>query len=332
MDDQEIEKGLMRGLWLENQILSYREDLSIPTPPPGEALLRVRLAGICSTDLELLRGYYPFAGIPGHEFVGEVVALSQESPDDPGWVGQRVVGEINAACGACGTCLAGRPTHCENRTVLGIKDRNGVFAEYLTLPVRNLYRVPDRVPDEAAVFTEPLAAALEIQEQIMIKPTDRILVIGAGRLGQLVAQTLALRGCHLQVVARHPNQQSLLKDRGISVILQEDILWGKIDLVVEATGSPEGFELARRAVRPRGLIVLKSTYKGHLTTDFSSIVVDEITLVGSRCGPFPPALKLLESGQVDPLPLIEARYALADGLAAFDRAAGPGVLKVLISP
>ncbi|HXD11463.1 MAG TPA: alcohol dehydrogenase catalytic domain-containing protein, partial [Anaerolineales bacterium] len=204
----------MRALWLENNQIGLR-DVSQPRKP-HEALIKIRKAGICSTDLELVKGYYPYTGILGHEFVGEVVGA-----DEVAWVGQRVVGEINAVCNACEQCLNGRPTHCENRTVLGIINRDGSFAEYTTLPLANLHRVPDTVPDEMAVFTEPLAAALEIQEQIQIEPNDRVLLIGAGRLGQLIAQTLALTGCDLRVVARHKRQQDLLNKRGIRIIAEE---------------------------------------------------------------------------------------------------------------
>jgi threonine dehydrogenase-like Zn-dependent dehydrogenase len=320
--------GTMQALWLENQTVTWRNDVPLPSPPGGEALVRVRLAGVCATDLELVRGYYPFTGILGHEFVGEVV----EAAGTPDWVGRRVVGEINAACGECEACRAGRPTHCERRTVLGIIQREGVFAEYLSLPVANLHQVPASIPDEAAVFTEPLAAALEIQEQVPIHPSERVLVIGAGRLGQLVAQTLALTGCELKVVARHPHQKKLLGERGIHTLSEGDILDKKMDIVVEATGSEAGFHLARRAVRPRGVLVLKSTYKGEVQVNFSALVVDEITVVGSRCGPFPPALRLLEQQQVDPTPLIETCYPLREGQLAIEHAARPGAMKVLIKP
>jgi threonine dehydrogenase-like Zn-dependent dehydrogenase len=316
----------MLGLWLEDQKAILRDDLPVPVPPDGEALIRMRLAGICATDLEMVRGYYPFTGIMGHEFVGEVVG----SPSALGLEGKRVVGEINASCGKCRACKAGRPSHCENRTVLGILNRNGVFAEYLTLPVENLHVVPASLPDEAAVFTEPLAAALEIQQQVHIRPTDRVLVIGAGRLGQLVAQTLALTGCDLQVVTRHAAQDKLLAMRSIAACRGEAVPSRAMDVVVEATGSPQGFLLARRAVRPRGTIVMKSTYKGEMQVNFSSIVVDEITLVGSRCGPFPPALNLLESGNVEPAPLITARYPLDEAETAIQQAAQPGTLKILL--
>jgi len=313
----------MQALGLENQQLELRE---VRKPHcPDEALIRIRKAGICSTDLELVKGYYPFTGIIGHEFVGEVV----DAPDRS-WVGQRVVGEINAVCGTCEACMNGRPTHCENRTVLGISNRNGVFAEYTTLPLKNLYRVPDSVSDEAAMFTEPLAAALEIQEQIKFQKADRVLLIGAGRLGQLIAQTLALTGCDLHVMARSLPAQQLLTARGINVIAEADIKSQKWDVVIEATGSTDGFTLARRAVRPRGTMVLKSTYKGDMNVNISSIVVDEITVLGSRCGPFEPALRLLELREVDPSMLISDRYKLTDALKAFEKAAQPGVLKVLL--
>ena len=317
----------MKALWLENQTVTFRDDVAMPEPGPGEALIRMRLAGICSTDLEMARGYYPFTGVLGHEFVGEVV----EAPDS-GWVGARVAGEISIVCGQCRHCLAGRSSHCLHRKTLGIKDYDGVFAEYLRLPLENLHRVPDSVPDEEAVFTEPLAAALEIHEQIHIHPTDRALVVGAGRLGQLIAQTLALIGCDLRVVARHDYQRQILTDRGIVTVTEDEIGMGEMDLVVDATGAPGGFALARRAVRPRGTLVVKSTYADDLTVDFSSLVVDEVRVVGSRCGPFAPALRLLENDQVDPKPLIMGRYPLSEGLTALEYAAKPGVFKILLQP
>jgi threonine dehydrogenase-like Zn-dependent dehydrogenase len=315
----------MNALWLENNKIDVR---SIDPPrQPNEALIRIRKAGICSTDLELVKGYYPYTGILGHEFVGEVIEA-----EDASWIGQRVVGEINVVCNQCEQCLNGRPTHCENRTVLGIVNRDGTFAEFTQLPVPNLHRVPDSVPDEMAVFTEPLAAALEIQQQIQIKPTDRVLLIGAGRLGQLISQTLALTGCNLRVVARHKHQQDLLKARGIRIISEEEIQRWRWDIVVEATGSPSGFSLARQAIRPRGTLVLKSTYKGDMSVNFSSIVVEEINIIGSRCGPFAPALRLMESRQVDPTVLIASEFKLGEALKAFERAAETGVLKVLLRP
>src|SRR5690349_908317 len=313
----------MNALWLENHKIDLR-DVSGPRNP-DEALIKIRKAGICSTDLELVKGYYPYTGILGHEFVGEVL-----ESEDASWIGQRVVGEINVVCGRCEQCRKGRSTHCEDRTVLGIVNRDGTLAEFTQLPIANLHRVPDSVPDEVAVFTEPLAAALEIQQQIQIKPTDRVLLVGAGRLGQLIAQTLALTGCNLRVVARHAHQQNLLKRRGIEVIAEEEIQPWRSDLVVEATGSPGGFALARKAIRPRGTLVMKSTYKGEMSVNFSSIVVDEINIVGSRCGPFEPALRLMETRQVDPTFLIAEEFKLQDALKAFECAAETGVLKVLV--
>jgi threonine dehydrogenase-like Zn-dependent dehydrogenase len=314
----------MKALWLENNQLQLRCDISIPEPPPGEALVRVVRAGICNTDLELLRGYYPYTGILGHEFVGVV----EQGPTQ--LVGQRVVGEINAVCGECRFCRSGQPTHCENRTVLGIVNRHGAFAEYLTLPIANLHPVPDSVPTDVATFTEPVAAALEIQQQVSIRPDDRVLVVGDGKLGQLVAQTLALTGCDLLVVGRHPNKLEYLRARGIKTGLVDAVTERAFDLSVECTGNPEGFAIARQALRPRGTLVLKSTYAGHLTFDASSLVVDEITLIGSRCGPFPQALQLMSEKKVDVNYLIHSLYSLDEAIGAFACAQERGVLKVLL--
>jgi threonine dehydrogenase-like Zn-dependent dehydrogenase len=316
----------MRALWLEAQSLRLRDDAPPPARPPGEALVRVSLAGVCNTDLELVRGYYPFTGILGHEFVGRV----EQSPERPEWVGRRVVGEINASCGACASCRAGRPTHCENRTVLGIKERHGAFAEYLALPVANLHAVPDTLADEIAVFTEPTAAALEVRQQVRIGRGDRVVVIGPGKLGTLVAQCVRSSGCDVVVAGRSQSSLDRLSPLGIRTVLAQDIAPRTADVVVECTGNPEGLALARRAVRPRGTIVLKSTYRGETTLDLSSIVVDELTLVGSRCGPFGEALAALAGGAVDVRPLVEARYPLSDAVAAFEHAARPGALKVLV--
>ncbi len=315
----------MRALVFDGQRLHYRTDYPDPQPPTGEALVRVRMAGICGTDLEILRGYMGFQGIPGHEFVGVV----EEAPD-PDWVGRRVVGEINAACGECPTCRAGRPTHCPHRTTLGIAGRDGAFAEFLCLPLVNLHPVPDAVSDEAAVFTEPLAAALQILEQVHLRPTDRVAVLGAGRLGQLIARVLRLTGCELVVWGRHPGKLARLRELGITVRSDAEYPAAWADVVVEVTGHPEGFAAARRMVRPRGTLVLKSTYHGRTEADFTGLVIDEITLVGSRCGPFPPALRLLASGLVPVADLVEARYPIEEGEQAFAHAARSGVLKVIL--
>jgi threonine dehydrogenase-like Zn-dependent dehydrogenase len=313
----------MKAIWLENGDLSVR-DVPVPEPPAGEALLKVRLAGICNTDLELVRGYYPFTGVLGHEFVGVVEAGSTEL------MGRRVVGEINAVCGECRACRGDRRSHCENRTVLGIVGRDGAFAEYLTLPVDNLHVVPENISDNQATFTEPLAAALEIQQQVDVGANDRVLVIGDGKLGQLIARTLVLTGCDLTVLGRHTEKLELLASLGNTIDDPNSVEPAAFDIVVECTGNADGFATARRALRPRGTLVLKSTYAGDLTFDASALVVDEITLVGSRCGPFAPALELLASGTIDVTPFIHARYALEDGIDAFEHAVRPGVLKVLL--
>lgn len=324
----------MIGLWLQNGRLALRHDLARPEPAPGDALVRVREAGICNTDLELVRGYYPYNGILGHEFVGIV---EQAPAGYEHLEGRRVVGEINAVCGACAECDAGRPNHCVNRTVLGIVGRHGAFAEYLALPARNLHEVPDDLPDEVAVFTEPLAAALRIGEQIDLAGDERVLVLGDGKLGQLVARTLRLAGSHVRVAGRHLHKLALLADLGIETVAVDAESAERVarslrrfDVVVECTGNPEGFALARQALRPRGTLVMKSTYAGDLTVDASSLVVDEITLVGSRCGPFAPALELLASGAVQVEELIADRYPLSAGLAAFEQARRRGTLKVLL--
>ncbi len=319
----------MRALHFDNT-LSLQTDYPLPQVPNGESLLRVRMAGICNTDLELMRGYMGFRGVLGHEVVGIV-----EQSDDPSLVGQRVVGEINANCGRCATCLAGNGTHCPQRTTLGIAGRDGTHADYTVLPTRNLARVPDGVSDEAAVFTEPLAAACEILEQVQVKPTDRVVVIGDGKLGLLVAQVLQLTGCELHVIGRHADKLAILARRAIrtEALARGDATTlpdGWADIVVECTGNAQGFASARRLVRPRGSLVLKSTYVGELEVDMSLIVVDEVRLIGSRCGPFAPALRLLQAGLVDVSSLIHARYALDQGLAAYEHAARRGALKVLL--
>jgi len=315
----------MRALLLDRE-LQLVENYPIPDPPPGEALVRVNLAGICNTDLELVKGYMQFRGILGHEFVGVV----ERAPGAEEWKGRRVVGEINAACTTCPTCRAGRPTHCPNRTTLGIAGRDGAFAEYLTLPIRNLHPIPDPVPDEAAVFTEPLAAACEILQQVHVHPTDRVIVLGDGKLGLLCAQVLALTGCDLTAVGHHPEKLDILTQQGILTAAEDKSVEAGADLVIETTSRPEGYIAARRLVRPRGTVVLKSTYHGSFDADLTMAVVDEVTLVGSRCGPFAPALRLLERRLVEVTPLIHARYPLSEALTAFEHAAQPGTLKVLV--
>ncbi len=327
----------MRALRLTADGPHLQTDYPTPQPSPGEALIRVRLAGVCSTDLQLVAGYKGgYRGVLGHEFVGEVVA----APGNESWVGQRVVGELNIGCGNCALCRRGLGKHCRNRQSLGIIKRDGAFADYLTLPVANLHAVPDDLTDEQAVFVEPLAAALQIREQVAITPDTRVYVLGDGRLGLLVAQTLALTGCDLSVIGRTPAKLALLQhfQGAYQPILNEPMamaeLQGKAaDVVVEVTGSPQGFAQAVSLVRPGGTLVLKSTFAAALPNfDLSHLVVDEITLVGSRCGPFTPALRLLQSGLVQTQPLVHARYALAEGVAALEYAGRKGVLKVLMAP
>jgi threonine dehydrogenase-like Zn-dependent dehydrogenase len=316
----------MRSLIVEEG-LQYQPDRPAPTPPPGEALIRTRLAGICNTDLELVRGYMGFKGVLGHEFVGVV----ERADDRPELVGQRVVGEINAYCGECATCRRGEPTQCPHRNTLGIDRRDGAMADYFTLPAKLLYPVPASVPDEWAVFTEPLAAACQILEQVHIRPTDRVVVMGDGKLGLLIAQVLQLTGCSLLAVGRHETKLAILRKRGISTQLADEPIEPGADVVVEVTGSPAGFATARALVRPRGTLVLKTTFHGDVSLNLTSVVVDEITLVGSRCGPFPVALRLLEQRLVEVEPLIHATFPLDEGLAAFEKAVAPGVLKVLLT-
>jgi threonine dehydrogenase-like Zn-dependent dehydrogenase len=317
----------MRALWLESGRLELR-DVPRPEPPPGEALVRVRRAGVCGTDLELVRGYYPFAGVPGHEFVGEVVA----APGAREWEGRRVVGEINAACASCDACRRGRRAHCEKRTVLGIVARHGAFAEYLTLPIVNLHAVPDALADDVAVFTEPAAAALHVLDAVPVGPGERVVVIGAGRLGILVAQALRTAGCEPLVVGRDEARLSRVAQLGLDAGTSDDIAPRRADVVVECTGNPEGLALARQAVRACGTIVLKSTYHGEARVNLSSVVVDELTLVGSRCGPFAPALEALAQGALQVEALIDARYHLEQAREAFEQAARPGTMKVLVQP
>jgi threonine dehydrogenase-like Zn-dependent dehydrogenase len=293
-------------------------------------LVQVLLAGICATDLEVLAGYASFTGVLGHEFVGRVLACDSR----PELVGQRVVAEINIGCGACAPCRAGRREHCQQRQVLGIRGRDGAFADYVVVPVENLHLVPANVPNEAAVFAEPLAAALRIQEQIDLRPAQRVVVLGDGKLGQLIARSLAGVGCELAVQGRSHDRRGmvLLRAAGIATAAAGDIPPGWADVVVECTGSPAGFDQALALLRPEGTLVLKSTYAVSGAINLSRVVVDEIRVVGSRCGPFQPALRALASGAVDPLPLIDAVYPLAEGLAALEHAAARNVLKVLLRP
>ncbi|HPH95802.1 MAG TPA: alcohol dehydrogenase catalytic domain-containing protein [Anaerolineaceae bacterium] len=322
------ESGKMKAIWLENQKISFRRDVPAPVPGEGEALIRMIMSGVCSTDLELIRGYYPYTGVPGHEFVGEVV----EAPGAEEWIGKRVAGEINLTCGVCPACLKGRSHHCLNRTVLGIMGHSGSMAEELVLPVKNLIALPDQIPNEEAVFVEPLAAAVQVLEQVHIAPGMRVVVVGAGRLGQLIARCLKLTGCDLKVVVRRESARKALEIHGIKAVAAEELTNGSADVVVEATGSAEGFDLSRRLVRAAGILVLKSTFAGDVSVNLSSLVVDEITVVGSRCGEFNPAVRLMAAGLVNCKDMIDSIYPLDQGVAAFERAAMPGILKVVLTP
>ena len=294
-----------------------------------EAVVRVVLSGICNTDLEIARGYAGFNGTIGHEFVGVV-----EQSGDRKLVGQRVVGEINAGCGECPLCLSGDPRHCPTRTVLGIVGRDGAHAEFLTLPAVNLLQVPDNVIDEHAVFTEPLAAACGIPERISINNTDRVAVIGDGKLGLMCAQVVALTGAPVVLFGKHSEKLRIAQRRGIETASPKQARNRKrdFDVVVEASGSPTGFATALDLLRPKGKLVLKSTFHKTTDVDAARIVVDEIAIVGSRCGRFGPALDLLKRGAVDVDSLISEEYSLSDGVHAMQRASAKGVLKVFLRP
>jgi alcohol dehydrogenase len=316
---------IMKALYFDGK-LSLRE-VSTPDRGPGEALIKVLLAGICGTDREILKGYSGFRGIPGHEFVGRVLEC-----DDSNWVGRRVVGEINVACGHCPWCAKGLGRHCPHRTVLGIVNRPGAFAEDVTLPVENLHAVPDEISDQAATFTEPLAAACEILEQMTLQAGTPVAIIGDGRLGLLVAQVLKHAGAEVTLIGRHAWKLDLARAWGVRVLSagDEELAPGSFPVTVEATGSPRGITAALRLVRPRGTVVMKSTFSGAAYFDATKLVVDEITLIGSRCGLFAPALELLRRGHVTVHHLITKTFPLEQGLAAFEYLDRTSALKVLL--
>jgi threonine dehydrogenase-like Zn-dependent dehydrogenase len=315
----------MRALCVAECQLTLRQDMPVPVPGAGEVLIRPLLAGVCNTDLELAAGYYGYQGIPGHEFVGTVV----EGP--AAWRGKRVVGEINIACEKCDLCLAGVPSQCRDRRTLGIRDYAGVFADYFVLPLRNLVEVPETLTDEQAVFTEPLAAACQVLEMAHVRPSDRVVLIGAGKLGMLTAQALRLSGAALTVVVRHDHQARLLAGWGIPTARIEELPLRQADTVVDCTGNESGFAAAMSLLRPRGTLVLKSTFHGRPQVDLSSLVVQEFTVIGSRCGPFDAALRLLTANLVEVEPLIHGRFSLEESVAAVEYSARPGTLKVLLT-
>jgi threonine dehydrogenase-like Zn-dependent dehydrogenase len=294
-----------------------------PERVPGEALVRLRVAGVCDTDLQLARGYMGFAGIPGHEFVGEVIEA-----DTRAWVGQRVVADINAGCGVCDDCLTALGHHCAKRTVLGIVNRPGAFAELLTVPERCLVAVPDALADERAVFAEPLAAALHVLDET--RSGARAIVLGDGKLGLLIASALASGGLGTVLVGRHRHKLALAAS-SIETFLEQDLPALRAEIVVEATGSPAGLSRALELVAPKGTVVLKTTVASKIEIDLAPVVVNEVRLVGSRCGDLGRAIEVLANGAVDPMPLVEARYPLARADEALAHAARRGALKVLVT-
>jgi len=308
--------------------LKFVNDYPVPEPGKGEALVKVDLAGICNTDLEIIKGYMNFRGIIGHEFVGVVEGLAG---DNHHFMGKRVVGEINCGCGVCEYCRGGLKRHCPARTTLGIEGRNGALAEYLLLPVDNLFEVPESVKNEEAVFTEPLAAAYEILEQVHVKPNDRVLVMGDGKLGLLIALVLHWSQAKVVLAGKHEKKLAIVRDQGVPTMALKELVVKKVfDIVVEATGSSEGLETAFHYVKPRGVIVLKTTVAEGTNTNLAPIVVDEIHVVGSRCGPFEPALRSLSEKCIRLGPLISGIFSFSRAAEAFEKAKEKDSLKVLI--
>lgn len=309
----------MKGLYCDGSSVHLRGDLPAVSPREGEVVLRVRAVGVCDTDLQLARGYMGFRGVLGHEFVGE---------DDRG---RRWTAEINNACGRCDTCLSGRRTHCPERTVLGILRHDGAMAEHVAVPRENLHPVPDDLDDRVAVFIEPLAAAFQILEQVTVSPAQRVAVLGDGKLGLLSAWVLRTTGASVTLVGRHPHKLALAGERiATRTVDSLDALERGFDVVVDATGSPSGLQAALRLARPRATLVLKTTVAAEYALSLSPVVIDELTIVGSRCGPFPRAIAALAAGEVDVRPLVAKVYSLDDAEAAFRYAATRGVAKVVI--
>jgi threonine dehydrogenase-like Zn-dependent dehydrogenase len=308
-----------------NDRLDFLKDYPVPERKKDEALVKVTRAGICNTDLEITKGYMGFQGIPGHEFVGIVEECNKKNI-----VGKRVVGEINVGCGACLFCKNQMQNHCPKRSVLGIVNKDGAFADYVTLPVNNLHFVPDSVSDDEAVFTEPLAAAFEIMEQVSIGPRDRVCVLGDGKLGLLVAQALSTTDCRLVIVGHHRENLSIMEEIGIKTRLSFSFEESGFDVVVDCTGSRSGIESAMKIAKPGGKIVLKTTVTKKSSLDLNRIVINELSVIGSRCGPFKPAIDAIKSRSVDLYPLISDTFSIDDGIRAFQLASGKGVLKVIL--
>src|SRR5579872_175525 len=303
-------------------------NVPLPRIPEGFARIRLLAAGICSTDLELQRGYYGFSGTPGHEFVGEVTDSADKS-----WIGKRVVGEINLACGTCTWCKRGLGRHCPTRTVLGIVKHPGAFREFLTLPIHNLHRVPDSISTEHAVFIEPVAAACEILDQVKIPKGDPVALLGDGKLGLLIVQVLQAHGARVHLFGRHREKMRLVEKAGVTTeLLPKKLPERAYRWVVDATGSAQGLRAAVTMCEPRGTVIMKSTVHGLVTIDTAPVIVNEVTLVGSRCGRFEPAIRLLASGKVNVADLISDEFTLDRAPEAFKRAATKGVLKVLLRP
>jgi threonine dehydrogenase-like Zn-dependent dehydrogenase len=314
----------MKALFFDKNVTL--KEIPKPKPKEGEALIRVLRAGICQTDLEIVKGYMDFKGVLGHEFVGVVETSASSSLQE-----KKVVGEINIGCGYCNWCSKGLIRHCANRRVLGIFKKNGVFAEYATLPERNLHLLPDTISIDEAVFVEPLAAALEIEEQVHIKHEDSVLIIGDGRLGQLIAQLMHLKGCTLLVIGKNKTKLNILNNFGIDTKLSSEKIVQKFDVIIECSGSNEGLEMALNLANPRGKIVLKSTIAQKYNLNLSKLVVQEIQLIGSRCGPFKPAMRLLSRGFIKIQPLISACFPLEQGLKALNFANQKNVIKVILT-
>lgn len=299
----------------------------MPDPLPNETLIRINKAGICNTDLEITRGYMKgFNGILGHEFIGTIANTSLSTLSN-----KRVTAEINCGCGHCPLCKSGDERHCATRTVIGIAGRNGAFAEYISVPTCNIHQIPDSISDNNALFIEPLAAAIEILEQVQITSNQRVLIIGDGKLAQLIAHVTGAIGCNLYVAGKHPEKLAYLHNLPLSTILTTKLdQSGMFDIVIEASGAPDGFSAAVSKVRPRGTIVLKSTYAQPLTFNPATLVINEITLIGSRCGRFGPAIKFLTEKKPDFSYLIEQHYPLNDAIAAFEHAGKKGARKIIL--
>lgn len=316
----------MKAVTFDGASLSL-DNVSMPSPPPGETIIRVNKAGICNTDLEITRGYMKgFSGILGHEFIGTLADSSVSAS-----AAKRVTAEINCGCGHCPLCKTGDERHCAERTVLGIYGRDGAFAEYISVPSRNIHQIPDLISDNNALFIEPLAAALEILEQVPITTNQRVLIIGDGKLAQLIAHVMVSTGCELYVAGKHPEKLNLLGNLPLSTVLTTELdRAGTFDIVVEASGAPDGFATAVLKVKPRGTIILKSTYAQPLVFNPATLVINEITLVGSRCGRFEPAIKFLTEKKPDFSYLIEQHYPINDAIQAFDHAGKKGARKIII--